>query len=519
MPVSSPYEGKSAAPRDLRKEAASVRINGTTWSPQCEAQPSHASRPSFLRAIQKALLPQPSVRGQRSRLASDVLADFALIFCAFWITGGLQSSDLWVPFLASDSRFAGGPGMRPALLYGILFTLLGYSERLYQTATIQSARDERAIVVKCVLCSTLFMAMAGEIQTRGVLLAILAFANYGLLLARREARRRSVRSPGSARDLKNVLIVGAGPLAQKVAEHLQRSPLEKRATVGFLDESAPIGGAVRGRIKDLPLLAQTEFVGEVILAGVERKVALRAIWEARQNGIDIKAVPDLFGLDPDPLLLERIGDVPILTLRQERIPPLGLAVKRVVDILGSGAGLILSSPILAMITAAIRLDSPGPVLYRAPRVGFKGRRFLCYKFRTMIVDADQRKDELRAHNERSGAFFKIQNDPRITRVGRILRRYSLDELPQLWNVLRGEMSLVGPRPHPLDDFACYRTQDLKRLEAIPGLTGLWQVTARQDPSFERNLALDREYIEHWSPATDFRIVLKTVAAVLHGSGS
>ncbi len=313
--------------------------------------------------------------------------------------------------------------------------------------------------------------------------------------------------------------MGAGPLAQKVAESLERSPLEKRAAVGFLDESAPIGGTVRGRIKDLPLVAQTEFVDEVILAGVEREVALRAIREARQNGIDIKVVPDLFGLDPDPLILERVGTVPLLTLRQERIPPFGFAVKRIVDILCSGVVLILSSPLLAAIAAAIRLDSPGPVLYRAPRVGFKGRRFVCYKFRTMIVDADKRKDELRACNERTGAFFKIQNDPRITRVGRFLRRYSLDELPQLWNVLRGEMSLVGPRPHPLDDFARYRTRDLKRLEAIPGLTGLWQVTARQDPSFERNVELDREYIEHWSPATDFKIVIKTVAAVLQGNGT
>jgi len=137
----------------------------------------------------------------------------------------------------------------------------------------------------------------------------------------------------------------------------------------------------------------------------------------------------------------------------------------------------------------------------------------------MVADADEKKRELLLRNERRGAFFKIQDDPRITRAGHFLRRYSLDELPQLWNVLRGEMSLVGPRPHPLDDFARYRIQDLKRLRAVPGLTGLWQVTARQDPSFERNLMLDREYIEHWSLTGDFRILLQTVAAVLQGSGS
>jgi len=190
----------------------------------------------------------------------------------------------------------------------------------------------------------------------------------------------------------------------------------------------------------------------------------------------------------------------------------------VVDVACSILGLIITAPLLGAISLAVRFDSPGPVLYAAERVGFKGQRFRCFKFRTMNVDADATKERLRSINERRGASFKIKNDPRVTNVGRWLRRYSLDELPQLWNVLRGEMSLVGPRPHPLDDFARYRLDDLKRLEAIPGLTGLWQVTARKDPSFERNVELDREYIENWSLTSDFKILLKTVSTVLQGSG-
>ena len=136
----------------------------------------------------------------------------------------------------------------------------------------------------------------------------------------------------------------------------------------------------------------------------------------------------------------------------------------------------------------------------------------------MVTDADVRKELLRARNERHGACFKIANDPRITRVGRFLRRYSLDELPQLWNVLCGDMSLVGPRPHPLDDFEQYDLEDLRRLEVTPGITGLWQVTARRDPSFERNVALDVEYIKHWNLWMDLRILCKTVSVVLQGSG-
>jgi lipopolysaccharide/colanic/teichoic acid biosynthesis glycosyltransferase len=180
--------------------------------------------------------------------------------------------------------------------------------------------------------------------------------------------------------------------------------------------------------------------------------------------------------------------------------------------------LFITAPLLAVIGALIKLDSRGPILYRAERVGKKGCHFCCYKFRTMTRDAEARKTALLERNERNGPFFKIADDPRITRVGKWLRRYSVDELPQLWNVLRGEMSLVGPRPHPVDDFAKYRIDDYRRLDVTPGLTGLWQVTARHDPSFEKNMALDLEYIETWSLRQDWRILAKTVAAVLKGNG-
>ena len=160
----------------------------------------------------------------------------------------------------------------------------------------------------------------------------------------------------------------------------------------------------------------------------------------------------------------------------------------------------------------------GPVLYIAKRAGRKGKSFRCYKFRTMVANADELKEHLRRTNERSGPFFKVRNDPRITRFGKILRRYSLDELPQLWNVVKGDMSLVGPRPHPLDDVAGYEAEHLGRLDVTPGITGLWQVTARRDPYFRRGLELDREYIRTWSLTLDFMILLRTFRAVLCGSG-
>jgi exopolysaccharide biosynthesis polyprenyl glycosylphosphotransferase len=290
--------------------------------------------------------------------------------------------------------------------------------------------------------------------------------------------------------------------------------------VGFLDENEPIGGDVHGRLDDLANIARTDFVDEIILtAPYQPDLARRVIREARRNQLDVKVVPDLFGFEPDdPLVFEKFGNIPVLTLRAERMPKFGLFLKRLVDTVSAAATLAFAAPLLSIIALVIKLESPGPVLYQAERAGLKGRRFRCYKFRTMDADADKLKELLRARNERQGPFFKMVDDPRITRVGRFLRRYSLDELPQLWNVVRGEMSLVGPRPHPLDDFERYDLGDLQRLDVPPGLTGLWQVTARRDPSFERGLALDLEYIRTWTLWRDFQILYKTISVVLHGSG-
>jgi exopolysaccharide biosynthesis polyprenyl glycosylphosphotransferase len=329
---------------------------------------------------------------------------------------------------------------------------------------------------------------------------------------------------------RNVLIVGAGPMGRKLAAILEREHIDGREVVGFLDESELVAGDVLGRVKNLARIARREFVDEVILAIPDRRdLAKWVVREARRNRLNIRAVPDLYAFDCErpheqvheagPLKLQYFGDVPVLTLHEEKAPASGLFWKRVLDVTLSAAALLVATPLLAAVALAIKVASPGQVLYRAKRVGLKGRRFICYKFRTMVSDADQLKDGLRADNERRGPCFKIAADPRITRVGQFLRRYSLDELPQLWNVLRGEMSMVGPRPHPLDDFEQYRLEHLRRLDVTPGITGLWQVTARRDPSFQRNMVLDLEYIEHWSLGMDLWILWKTMFVILHGSGA
>ncbi len=407
------------------------------------------------------------------------------------------------------------------LIYGILFALLGYSERLYCAETLRDPEELKIILGKVGVWST-FLAI-GVVQFAGghtVSCATLAAGtalNYLAMLGWRHWWQW--RLAQNNHDKRNVLIVGAGNLGRKVATWLEQDHPCGRAVVGFLDNDKPVGGDVLGRIQDLARIARAEFVDEIIVALPHQyDLAKIVIGVARRNGLNIKLVPDLPGLETQPMALEDCGGVPLLTVHEELAPELGLFLKRTLDVMLSLVGLVVTAPLLAAVALVIKLDSPGPVFYRAPRVGKKGKRFLCQKFRTMVTDADRRKELLRARNERHGACFKIANDPRITRVGRFLRRYSLDELPQLWNVWCGDMSLVGPRPHPLDDFEQYDLEDLRRLEVTPGITGLWQVTARRDPSFERNVALDVEYIEHWNLWMDLRILCKTVSVVLQGSG-
>jgi exopolysaccharide biosynthesis polyprenyl glycosylphosphotransferase len=313
---------------------------------------------------------------------------------------------------------------------------------------------------------------------------------------------------------RNVLVIGEAPFGQKVIDAVHRHSCSTLCVKGFLPEQS-FGDAFGAQM--LRTLARQECIDEVIVATQSLEWAQEILRHARRNHLSAQIAFDWPTFTTSGT--ERIGNVTLLPIYELPLPQWKLAFKRLCDLTLATCALIMTSPLLLLISAAIKLDSAGPVLYRSVRIGQRGRRFTCYKFRSMRQNADAEKRDLRALNERQGAFFKIARDPRVTAVGNFLRRYSLDELPQLWNVVRGEMSLVGPRPHPPDDVAGYSEEHLQRLDFIPGMTGLWQVTARQDPSFERCVALDVEYIKRWSPALDFRILGKTVMAVLQGSGA
>jgi exopolysaccharide biosynthesis polyprenyl glycosylphosphotransferase len=276
-------------------------------------------------------------------------------------------------------------------------------------------------------------------------------------------------------------------------------------------------------LADLSTVISREAVDEVVVAlplRQRRDLVEKIVAVCEEQGILVRVRTDLFNLRVARPLVEDIDGIPVVTIRSGPEEGWQLIVKRAIDILGSASLLILLLPFLLLVALLIKLDSPGPVLFRQERFGLNRRRFKVLKFRTMVRGADKHQAKLEELNEAEGPVFKIRNDPRVTALGRFLRQFSIDELPQLINVLRGEMSLVGPRPLPMRDVKLIDTQWHKRRFSVkPGLTCLWQVNGRSDVTFENWVKMDLEYIDTWSLGLDFKILLKTIPAVLRGSGA
>lgn len=410
------------------------------------------------------------------------------------------------------------------ILYCSLIFLGCASQGLYRTPRELSTLAESIRVAKAVAIATallvLFIFSSGNKEISRLVVVLTGAANIVTLSGWRYAKRRLVlhraeKGEGQSR----ALIVGAGKMGQAFASWLQRNRHLGYDFCGFLDPHPNGDKRVLGGVNEFRSVALAQFVDEVFVTlPADGPMIKQLFLEARDLRLDLHVLPDLYDGLAWRAPLHMIGGFPILELHREPIPTTGLAIKRVIDVVASSVGLVLVSPILLAAGIWIRLDSKGPAIYGAPRVGRKGNRFTCYKLRTMVVSADEEKKRLRKENERKGPFFKIEEDPRVTACGRWLRKFSIDEFPQLVNVLRGEMSLVGPRPHPVDDYEHYTLEHLRRLDVKPGMTGLWQVTARRDPSFETNMKLDLEYIENWSLGLDLKILAKTIPAVLGAEG-
>ena len=289
--------------------------------------------------------------------------------------------------------------------------------------------------------------------------------------------------------------------------------------VGFvsLDGTGGLGSieqltdlVIQHTVDEVIFVLPKDFMGEVepYLQGCE------------ELGVTVRMLLDLYDLKLSKTYLSYVGSVPMLTFHTVTLNEGQMLVKRMMDIAGALVGLVITGIATLVLAPVIKLDSPGPVFFRQQRVGQNGRIFWCYKFRSMYRDAEERMEELKGKNEMSGAVFKMKDDPRITRVGKFLRRTSLDELPQFYNVLKGDMSLVGTRPPTVDEVLSYEVYHRRRLSIKPGITGLWQVSGRNDiKDFEEIYQLDIKYIDTWSIALDIKIIAKTFAVVVSRNGA
>jgi exopolysaccharide biosynthesis polyprenyl glycosylphosphotransferase len=462
----------------------------------------------------------------------SVQAAYAVIDVVCVCLGGLSIFLLrfgWVHHQGVNVQLFRSPSAHAYLgffvLYAALIVLTCISQNLYRTPRDRPFFDETWMVIKAVSVATallaLFIFTSGDKDVSRLVVGCSAVFNVFALAGWRAIKRELIlRRTEAGIGVSRVLIVGTGRLGRALAHWLDENRQFGYSVSGFLDSRPSNDPRFLGSTKDLRSVALAHFADELFITlPVDRELVKQMVLEARELRLNLKVIPDLYDGLGWHAPLHALGGFPLMQLCWQPIPVLGLALKRATDVVGAVIGLILAAPFLAILALMIRFDSPGRVFYVATRVGHKGRKFSCYKLRTMVAGAESQKEELRRNNERNGPFFKMRNDPRITPLGRWLRRLSLDEVPQLWNVLKGDMSLVGPRPHPVDDYQRYDIEHLRRLDVKPGLTGLWQVSARRDPSFETNMALDLEYIENWSLWLDGKILLKTFPAVLRAEGN
>ena len=364
------------------------------------------------------------------------------------------------------------------------------------------------------------ISVTGAFRVVTVLVSLGATA-LGMLLARTVLRSLIDLD---ADERYALLVVGTGPRGLALGRRLGSASSSR--LVGYVDADGPstpeAAERYLGNLDRLEQILLANAVDEVYVALPMRSRYAEietAMGVCERTGVPVKWLADVFSASRGTRRFEVSGDGDVISISAERAHGV-MMVKRTIDMVGAAVGLVLLAPILGLAALAIKITSPGPVLYKQDRYGLYRRRFPMYKLRTMVQNAEALQESLEDLNEASGPVFKIRDDPRVTPVGRLLRRTSLDELPQLLNVLRGEMSLVGPRPLPLRDVGRFTEPTLvRRFSVRPGLTGLWQISGRSDLAVDRWAELDLRYIDEWSLGLDLRILLKTFPAVVTGAGA
>ena len=466
------------------------------------------------------------------RLASRVLNDVLLIVVAFAVTLVVRIPMFAVSSAAFDDlREARDTGR--SLMYLALFILcylwVAYRYGLYSFQRFNDLRRElRLIGQACAtsgltLCGVLYL-LRSVVMPRGTVFLLVAVSSL-LLSVRRSAepalRARADRK-GSSRT---IAIVGSNQFSFVISEHLRSNPQLSYDFLGFIRflgsnrGSGVTKDSILGDLSEIESLTKRLFIDEILIAEyVPAEQIIDLIDRASLLGLDVRSVSGYYPQLTVNAPVDFLGDFPVTSLHRAKSRLVASIFKRSIDILLSSLAIVFAAIPIALVALAIKLDSEGPAFYISQRLGKRGRPFRCFKLRTMVRDADALKNDLIGANERDNILFKLRSDPRITRFGRCLRKYSIDELPQLLNVLLGNMSLVGPRPPLPGEVAQYKLDQLHRLSVLPGITGLWQVKARTDSSFAKYIALDMSYVENWSPWLDTKILFRTLHVVLRGTG-
>jgi exopolysaccharide biosynthesis polyprenyl glycosylphosphotransferase len=406
---------------------------------------------------------------------------------------------------------------------------------LYESKRLTDRWSEVKDVVKATSLGTVVVVVAAllfriRMVTPIFILVFWALSNSISILARLLLRSFLKRVRSHGRNLRQMLIVGTNPRAVRFARSIEGMPELGYRLVGFVDEQwvgmkdfLATGYSFATDLDRFPSFLREHVVDEVALALPMRSCYPKAseiVAQCKEQGIIVRFLPDIFDVTPTQpnrnVPAHNIA-IPVYADHLESWP---IVAKRLLDIVTSLASLVLLSPIFLIVALLIKLDSRGPVFFVQKRVGLNKRRFRMYKFRTMVVDAETRQFELEKRNEADGPVFKIKEDPRITRVGKFLRKFSIDELPQFFNVLCGDMSLVGPRPLPVRDYEGFEQDwQRRRFSVRPGLTCLWQINGRSTVSFKHWMDLDMRYIDQWSLWLDIIILVKTIPAILRGTGA
>ncbi len=475
---------------------------------------------------------------QRVRLQTALILglDLCLVAAAFFLAYGIRDALLpaLLPRLFPQPLYPLGehlPLLPLALLAWMAPLVVTRRYRSHRTADLKTEATailQAATVATALLLIAIFVVRLDQmlLQDRFSRTWLLLFSGlaFFLLLAEKIALRlisRDLRRHGL--NQRTVLIAGAPDAAAQLAESIEDHPHWGLCIIGQVHTdgcpTGPPSGGVLGGMEDIPDIVSSHVVDDVFFTVTPQELpALKDIIDLLQEqGIRTRIALDLLPPAHSKVDLEYLDGRPVVTLSPAPSNFLLLLLKRAYDV-GLGAVLlVISLPVMLFLALMIRATSSGSVLYRQTRCGLNGRRFTMYKLRTMVANADQKKRELEHLNTMTGPAFKVRSDPRITPLGQYLRKFSLDELPQFWNVVRGDMSLVGPRP--LEEKEPYTPRQRRRLSMKPGITCLWQISGRSDLDFDRWMELDLEYIDTWSPRLDFVILLKTIPAVLSRRGA